>query len=70
MFGGDAMLRKNQPALLIKREGDWKMVFCVNQYGVIVTTDKREKALNANYDRKWFENHFGNDEFSQDLGCD
>lgn len=64
------MLRKNQPALLVRRDGNWKMVFCLNQYGAIVTTDDRRKALNANLDRKWFEHHFGNDEFSQDLGGD
>ena len=61
------MLKKNQPALMIKREANWKYVFCVNQYGYIVTTDKREKALNANYDLEWFKNHFGNDVFCSDF---
>jgi hypothetical protein len=61
------MLRKNQSALMVKRDVNWKYVFCVNQYGAIVTTENREKALNASYDMEWFKNKFGNDLFASDM---
>ena len=56
------MLRKNQKALQVLVDGNWQYLFCHNG-GRLVTTNDRRKALNADYDLNWFENHFGNNQF-------
>jgi len=48
--------------LQIKREGEWKYVFCQNT-GAIITTETKRKALDAAYHLEYFRNHYGNDEF-------
>lgn len=60
------MLRANQPALQVFRDGEWRFVFCHNpQTGIVFTSDRR-KALEAEYHLEWFRNHYGNDQFRAD----
>ena len=64
------MLRKNQKALQVEKNGIWEYVFCYNTYdmvnGPIITTKNRSKALNAKYDLQFFTNKFGNYNFKSE----
>lgn len=63
------MLRWNQPALQVRRDGRWQYVFCYNgDSGRIIVTQDRRKALNADLDLDYFARKFGNDVFRSDKG--
>ncbi len=52
--------------LQIKLNGKWQYVFCYNPQTGIVTTGRRETALNER-DLEYFKNHFGNNEFRVEI---
>jgi len=58
------MLKRNQPALQVKLDGQWEYVFCylVNKADPVITKDRR-KALSAKRDLEYFKGKFGNHEF-------
>ncbi len=60
--GDDEMLKSNQSALQVFRDGQWEFVFCHNR-GSIITTKDRRKALSAKRVLEWFQSNFGNDQF-------
>ena len=47
--------------LQIKKDDEWKWVFCHNN-GRIITTENKQKALHGS-DLPWWQNNFGNKEF-------
>jgi len=61
------MLKSNQIALQVFKDGEWQFVFCFNTHdmknGPIITTKDRRKALGAMANIEFFRNHFGNYEF-------
>ena len=59
------MLRKNQKALQMRQDGNWKYVFCIvkNQGNKVAFTDDRRKALAAKYNLEYFQNHYANNYF-------
>ena len=56
-------LRKNQKALQVLRDGEWRYVFCYNPQTGLVLTNNRSKAINASLDIEVFRSKFANDEF-------
>ena len=62
------MLKANQKALQIFKDGEWKYVFCINyqdKTGPIITTPKRSKTLGAMYNLDYFMGKFGNEKFRE-----
>ena len=49
----------------MKVNGEWQWVFCHNdvQYGGVVTTVNRQKALHGEHALKFFQNKYGDSEF-------
>ena len=61
------MLKSNQRALQVFKDGEWRYVFCYSQNTRdIVTTDNHGKALSAKRDLTWFKNKFGNNVFREE----
>jgi hypothetical protein len=57
------MLRKNQPALQVFKDGTWKYVFCRNQdSNEVITTDARRKAQGG-HSLQYFQERKANDTF-------
>lgn len=56
------MLKSNQSALQVFKDGQWKYVFCLSEHNEIITTKNRSQALGSDA-WQYFSERKANDRF-------